>query len=140
MTIYLDSSVVVSIFVKDDFGARADAFLQQTQVPMVLADFAAAEFVSAIARLRRTSYLTLPRAREVIANFDRWRPGNTLDTETQPTDVRVADAFLRRLDLVLRTPDAIHLAIAQRLGAKLATFDDGMADCARTLGFGVVAI
>ena len=140
MTIYLDSSVVVSIFVKDDFGASADAVLQRTQVTMVLADFAAAEFVSAIARLRRTGFLTLPAAREVIANFDRWRPGNTLAAETQPSDVRVADAFLRRLDLVLRTPDAIHLAIAQRLGAELVTFDEGMTDCARTLGIAVHAI
>ena len=140
MTIYLDSGVAVSMFVKDDFGARADAFLQRTRVPMVLADFAAAEFISAIARLRRTGYLTLPAARQAIANFDRWRPGNTLAAETQPVDVRVADAFLRRLDLVLRTPDAIHLAIVQRLGAELATFDEGMADCARALGISVLAI
>ena len=138
--IYLDASVVVSFFVPDDFGTRSDAFLRGTLGPMVLTDLAAAEFVSAVSRQRRIGDLTLLAARQAIANFDRWRPGNTLAAETQPADIRVADAFLRHLDLVLRAPDAIHLAIAQRLGAELATFDGRMAECARALGIPVSAI
>ena len=138
--IYLDASVVVSFFVPDDFSTRSNAFLRGTLGPVVLADFAAAEFVSAVSRHRRIGDLNLPAARQAIANFDRWRPVGTVAAEIDPTDVRVADAFLRRLDLTLRAPDAIHLAIAQRVGAALATFDDGMADCARALGIGVVAL
>ena len=37
-------------------------------------------------------------------------------------------------------PDAIHIAIAQRANADIATFDEGMANCARTLGIPVVAL
>jgi len=36
-------------------------------------------------------------------------------------DVAAAAAFLRRLDLTLRTPDAPHIAIAQRIRAELLT-------------------
>jgi predicted nucleic acid-binding protein len=48
--------------------------------------------------------------------------------------------MLRRLDLNLRTPDAIHIAIAQRLGAELATFDVRMAESAEALGVTAVAV
>jgi predicted nucleic acid-binding protein len=42
-----------------------------------------------------------------------------------------------RLDLTLRTPDAIHIAIARRLDATLVTFDQRMATNARALGMAV---
>jgi predicted nucleic acid-binding protein len=43
---------------------------------------------------------------------------------------------LRRLDINLRTPDVIHVAIAQRVGATLV-IDNGMAVAARALGMAV---
>jgi uncharacterized protein len=54
--------------------------------------------------------------------------------------LKAADAFLRRLDLPLRTPDALNVAIARRIRAELATFDTGMAKSARALGCQVVAV
>jgi predicted nucleic acid-binding protein len=54
-----------------------------------------------------------------------------------PGDLAAATMFLRRLDLPLRTPDALHIAIAQRVGAMLVTFDRQMAASARTLGSAV---
>ncbi len=54
-------------------------------------------------------------------------------------DVKRADAVMRRLDLTLRTPDALHIAIAERIGATMATFDDKMAAAARILGLAVAA-
>ena len=62
------------------------------------------------------------------------------EVEAKAVDIAFAEAVLRRLDLNLRTPDAIYLAIAQRLGAELATFDIRMADCARQLGIPVVPV
>jgi hypothetical protein len=40
----------------------------------------------------------------------------------------------------LRTPDAINIAIAQRLDAALATFDAKMAFSARALGIELAAL
>jgi predicted nucleic acid-binding protein len=58
-------------------------------------------------------------------------------TETQGEDFSAATVFLRRFDLGLRTPDALHIAIAARLGAKLVTFDVKMAAAAAALGLDV---
>jgi hypothetical protein len=44
-----------------------------------------------------------------------------------------AERLLRRLDLTLRSPDAIHLAVAMRIGSTLATFDRKLAEIARVL-------
>jgi uncharacterized protein len=46
----------------------------------------------------------------------------------------MAARFLRRLDLNLRAPDALNIAVAQRLGIAIATFDQRMAVAARRLG------
>jgi predicted nucleic acid-binding protein len=46
--------------------------------------------------------------------------------------------FIRRLDLPLKAPDAIHIAIAQRVNAQLATFDQQMANAAGAVGHTVV--
>ncbi|HVH76374.1 MAG TPA: hypothetical protein VM755_15780 [Stellaceae bacterium] len=55
-------------------------------------------------------------------------------------DIAAADAFLRRLDLNLRAPDAINIAIAQRLGADLMTFDERMTANARALGLALYTL
>jgi predicted nucleic acid-binding protein len=54
-----------------------------------------------------------------------------------PADISVASAFLRRLDLPLRTPDAIDIAIAKRAGCTLFTFDRKMAETAAAIGIPV---
>ena len=57
--------------------------------------------------------------------------------QTFTTDIDAADRILRRLAVSLRTPDALNIAIAQRLNATLVTFDRQMADSARRLGMAV---
>ena len=74
----------------------------------------------------------------VISAFDRWVLGAAASIEALPVDIALATTFLRRLDLILRTPDAIHIAVSQRLAATLVTFDQRMAAAARMLGTAVI--
>jgi uncharacterized protein len=62
------------------------------------------------------------------------------DPEIRPADLVMAARFLRRLDLNLRTPDALNIAVAQRLGIAIATFDQRMAVAARQLGVPTVRL
>jgi hypothetical protein len=73
-------------------------------------------------------------AREVFSIFDAWTARETRHVQVTTADVTSAPAFLRRLDLTPRGGDAINIAIAQRTGADLLTFDDQTAAGARALG------
>ena len=46
--------------------------------------------------------------------------------------------YVRRFDLKLRAPDALHAAICRRLGMRLVTLDRRLAAAARALGIDVL--
>lgn len=133
MSLYLDTSVLVALFTEDHFTGRAEALFETRDV-LNVSDYASAKFASVIARHARMHELTARQARTVFRTFDAWVAQTGQVVDTTPADVRAAERSLRRLDLPLRAPDAIHIAIARRLGAALATFDEKMVLSARKLG------
>ena len=139
MRLYLDASVLVALLTDDPLSARTDRFLRDSTPVLLLSDFAAAEFASAIARRVRMGLYTADAARTAFATLDAWAARSTERLGTVAADVSAAAAFVRRLDLPLRTPDALNIAIAQRSDAMLATFDVQMAAAARALGTVVAA-
>jgi predicted nucleic acid-binding protein len=134
---YADASVVVALFVPDVFNERASRFVNERRPTVVLSDFAAAEFASVLARRVRTRELTADVARGAFTAFDAWAAIRGARLETSAADVAAAEGFLRRLELNLRTPDALNIAIARRHNAALATFDVRIADAAQALGLEV---
>lgn len=140
MNAYLDASLVVALLTNDIFTDRAEAFLSAHAPVLVLSDYAAAEFASVIARRVRAQELTHDEARAAFVAFDLWAPRATTRVETSAVDIAMASAFIRRLDLNLRTPDAINIAITQRTAATLATFDTRMAANAVALGIPTISI
>ncbi len=130
---YADASVLVAIIAPDALRERAERFLT-TDPTLLISDFAAAEFASALSLRVRTRTLSNEQALLAFATFDGWVSRFGPRLETTASDIARAEQFLRRLDLNLRAPDAINIAIAQRHGLSLATFDIRMADAARTLG------
>jgi uncharacterized protein len=134
VTVYLDPSIIVALLIAEALTARAEAFIRAGAPVLIVSDFAATEFASGVSRKVRMGEITRDQARDGFAAFDAWSAAETQRIETVSADITAAQAFLRRLDLSLRTGDAIHIAIAQRLGAALATFDAKMAASARALG------
>jgi uncharacterized protein len=61
----------------------------------------------------------------------------TRHAEIHAVDVRLAAAYVRRFDLALRAPDALHLAIARRLDIALVTLDRRMMAAASELAAAV---
>ena len=137
MSCYLDTSVLVPLFLLDPFNGQAEAFLRENREEMVISDFGIAEFCSVVARRVRSRDLTGPEGQQAFLHFDQWMSRSARRADTTSEDVRTAEAILRRLDLDLRAPDAIHVVGAQRLGATLVTFDRQMAASARALGTAV---
>lgn len=136
MRLYLDASVLVSLLARDALTPRAYSLLRSRTAELLVSDFAAAEFASALGQRVRTGELTAEEARAAFANFDAWTARTA--SRVAAADVRAAEAFLRRLDLTLRAPDALHIATAERIGEALATFDKKMAAAARALGLSVL--
>ena len=134
MNAYFDASVLVALFAVDTFTSRARAVLKLPNLIAMVSAFAATEFASVLARRVRTGALTAGEAHLAFANFDGWTARAAQRLEIFPGDLVFAETYLRRLDLNLRAPDAIHIAIAQRVGATLVTFDDKMAAAAKMLG------
>jgi predicted nucleic acid-binding protein len=134
---YADASLLVSVIVPDAMSPRAHAFLTGHRPTLLVSDFGAAEFVSAVARRVRTGELTENHARAAFAALDAWIGPRGRRLATTSADIVRADALLRRLDLPLRTPDALHIAIAERHRASLATFDRQMTEAAKAVGLTV---
>jgi uncharacterized protein len=140
VSLYLDTSVLVALLTPDEFAGRSEQFRSDNENSLAVSDFAAAEFASVVSRRVRTRITSRENARSALADFDAWLTGVNLRPQIDPADVARADIYLRRLDLPLRTPDAIHIAIAQRLGATLVTFDRAMTSAARALDVTVAEV
>jgi predicted nucleic acid-binding protein len=69
-----------------------------------------------------------------LDDFDAWRATATSPVDVHAVDVRLGYIYVRRFDLMLRAPDALHLAIARRLDATLVTLDRRLARAAKELG------
>ena len=136
MSLYLDASVLVALFVEEPSTAQAQARL--VGETLLISDFAATEFSAAIARRVRIGDMPASQAPITFQAFDSWVARATSRVVQDVSDTPNADILVRRLDLGLRAPDALHIAIARRLGATLFTFDLRMAHAARTLGLSIL--
>jgi uncharacterized protein len=135
VSLYFDASILVALFVIDLSSARAEAFLSAHPEIVVVSDLGVAEFSSAVGPRVRTRDLTREDGQLAFSNLDTWVARSAYREEiTTTADIDAANRILRRLDVNLRTPDAIHIAISQRLDATLLTFDRSMAAGARALG------
>jgi uncharacterized protein len=140
LSLYLDASVIVPTLVQSPPTATVDAFLSASREAFLISDFAAAEVASALSRLVRTKHLDRADAEARLATFDQWLVLDTVSVATQTGDVQQAAALVRRFELKLRTPDALHVAICARLGVSLVTRDDGMAKAATSIGVATISL
>jgi predicted nucleic acid-binding protein len=134
LKLYLDASAIFALILPDAFSVRGSDYLDRKRPILLVSDFAKAEFASAVALRVRRLEMSTEGAREAFAGFDAWTIAESLQIEATTADIKTAEAYIRRLDLNLRAPDAINIAITQREGATLMTFDARMAECARALG------
>ena len=133
MNAYLDASAILPTLIDESASAAVDTFLTESEEPLIISEFAAAEVASALSRLARTGLLTPQDAAARLADFDAWR-ATCIDIDLKAADVRLAHVFVRRFDLMLRAPDALHAAICRRESLRLVTCDKRLAHAADELG------
>ena len=134
MSAYLDASAILPTLVEEAGSGVVDRFLSAEAESLVVSEFAAAEVSSALSRLLRIGALEEQAVTVRLAQFDAWRTTSASDIDLQASDFRRARIFLRRFDLMLRAPDALHAAICRRADLLLVTLDRRLAAAAAELG------
>lgn len=138
MITYLDACVIVPMLVQDDHSARVDQWLK-TRPATAYSLWTLAEVSSALSHQVRTSRLSeetrLAVEMELEHRFDPSSPSASVLAE----DFLVARELLIA-NASLRTPDALHLAIARREGMALATLDRTLAEAAPFAGVDLAAL
>jgi predicted nucleic acid-binding protein len=130
LSAYLDASVLLPTLIAEPSTEAVFDCLGAGDRELLISDFAAAEVASALSRLVRMARLSDADATARLADFDAWRAAMSSPAEIGAADVRLASVYVRRFDLGLRAPDALHLAIARRLDATLITLDRRLAAAA----------
>jgi predicted nucleic acid-binding protein len=131
---YLDASALLPMLIAEPGSAAIDVFMETANDGLVVSEFAAAEVASALSRLVRTDRLAANDASARLADFDAWRAIAAEDVELNAADVRLAHLYVRRFELMLRAPDALHAAVCRRAGLELITLDRRLAMAAEALG------
>jgi uncharacterized protein len=137
LSAYLDASVLLPTLIAEPSTEAVYDCLGAGNRELLISDFTAAEVASALSRLVRTALLTNADASARLADFDAWRASMSSPVDIREADARLAYIYVRRFELALRAPDALHLAIARRLDATLVSLDRRMAAAARELGIGL---
>lgn len=132
--VYLDPSFIVCLFVGQRMTDRAEIWLGANEATLIVSDFAAAEVSSAVSRLVRQRDLRQNEAERVLMRFDRWRIASTVHRLTSAGDIAACERLVRRFELKLQAPDALHIAIALGDGATLVTFDERQSQAMAALG------
>lgn len=137
MRLYLDASVLIPLFIEEAGTARAEQAIAGREI--VVSDFAAAEFSSGVARRARQGEIDTAQSAALFAAFDTWVVQAAWHETTTAADLAAAMVYVRQVELGLRTPDAINIAIARRCDAEIISFDSRMAAAATLLGMAVIS-
>jgi len=137
---YIDTSVVVPYYCPEALSQAAERTLR-ADPRRAVSDLVEVEFFSALARKVRSREMSASDARSVGERFlDHLRSGLYSRVAVERLHYEAARSWLARMTVPLRALDAIHLAIAEREGLRLATADRDLSRSARGLGVAVTFV
>jgi len=132
---YLDTSLIVAALVREPGTEAAKTYLLAASDEFLLASrWVVTEFSSALALKVRTGTITETEQAAALAMFRRFGASRLRLLDVESKDFDMAANLCDKITAPLRAGDALHLAVCKRTGARLATFDDGMAAAARQHG------
>lgn len=138
MTIYLDASALVSLFATDAHTPRIQDLIARSPEGVAVSEWSLAEFTSALAIGVRTTRLQPGERDQAETTLNAWLARRGPPFPLEARDAESARRLIQATMRPLRGGDALHLAIVQRLGLSLASFDKRMCEAAIDLGAPVI--
>lgn len=127
--IYVDTSAVVALIVNEPGSAAVAAWYAGTRSELVAAAWCVTEFASALGLKQRSRHLDAAQAQQAWERFERLVAHDLRLLPVEPVDFHRAAMLTLDAPSGVRAGDALHLACAERAGAKaVATLDKTMAD------------
>lgn len=137
LRVYLDTSVVVAAITREPHTERARAVLGLAAVELVISDWTINEVSAALSLMERIGALAEVERRIALRTFQQLAQESLVVEHMVPADFVMAAALADRSSPAVRAGDALHIALVQRTGAALATFDAAMARVAAEHGLEV---
>jgi len=131
---YVDTSVLVGFVVNEVHTERIRLQMKEAGSQNVISDWTATEFYAALAFKLRTDQITPAVKQEAESFFETARNTLFATVAVRRMDFRRAAVLGSRFELGLRAGDALHLAIAQSIGATLWTVDHRLKAAAEKAG------
>ena len=137
---YIDTSLLVPYYCPEALSRVAERTLRGDSRRAV-SDLVEIEFFSALARKVRAREMSTADATRTGERFlDHLQAGLYARIAVQRRHYEAARGWLARFTLPLRALDALHLALADREGLRLATADQDLSRSARDLGVAVTLV
>ncbi len=138
--IYLDTSIIVPAYCSEPLSDRVDQLLRQ-EPDLAVSNLTEVEFYSALSRKVRQRELTLGEAQQLSLDFRMdLDAGIYRRLSVEAIHYQLAREWISQFNTVLRTLDALHLAIASGYEMSVVTGDVGLAQSGRSLGLAVELI
>ena len=140
--VYVDTSVLVPLFLNEPHSAAAANWYAREKRELVAAVWCIPEFASALGIKQRMAAIDAEQAEGAWARFERMVAADLRLLAVVPAHFHRAAELVRDAASGLRAGDALHLACAEAAGAKsMATLDEVLSRNARRLkikpiGFG----
>jgi uncharacterized protein len=132
--IYLDSSALVKLFVKEDSSGMLNLALSAA-AEVILADLTFTELASALSRRTREGHLTPAASQAIYLKAEKLVISSRPVELTPPIHRRAERLLVTSTKIPLRALDALHIATALEAGAAtMVSFDERLREAAKSQG------
>lgn len=139
--IYLDTSLVIAVLTRETASARALDWLgAQNPEDLIISAWVTTEVSSALSIKLRTGQLEAKDRAAALTTFRRLAADSFGIVAITAVHLQMAARFCDQHALGLRAGDALHLAVADDVGATVITLDRGMYDAGAALGISVLEL
>jgi uncharacterized protein len=133
MKFYIDTSVMMSLFLADSNSPAVRNWFSGTTRMLVVSGWVHCEFLDSVGRLQRALFLNAGEADKLRSKATEWLLNSCERVPIEDGLFDVMSGHLSKPTLALKSKDALHLAAAMRHEVTLVTCDRNLSRVCSTL-------